>query len=195
MDARWRTWTRLAHAWEMQPLTPEIIEKVASSLQAGGYKSAKQYFSRAKREHMRTQGTQALQEVEQEIRDACRSIARRLGGPELKDAFSFESLALSECEPGRAHALVVTGAWFLMREIELAALRVQHVTLDEEQLLFTLTLWASKTDIEGNLAQRTHRCCCRALGSLHCSFHVLARYMAKERESRRRTSSKPPRAR
>ena len=73
------------------------------------------------------------------IRDAVRSVKRGLGPSSLKESFDpFDLLVLpisNQVEPFQAdnvsHMLDVTiiALWFMLREIELAAAKLQHVTL------------------------------------------------------------------
>ena len=46
-DARWKTFCFICQAWQIAPLPlcPDVVEKVAASFKAGGYRSGKQYFS------------------------------------------------------------------------------------------------------------------------------------------------------
>ena len=46
--------SRFCQAWQIAPLPlcPDVVEKVAVSFKAGGYRSGKQYFCRARREHI-----------------------------------------------------------------------------------------------------------------------------------------------
>ena len=73
--------------------------------------------------------------------------------------------------------MVVIGSWFLLREIELAALRRGHIRLDHDKQRVSLTLWSSKTDTVGNLVTRTHRCCCGVLHCGICPYHIAAAYV------------------
>ena len=114
------------------PLTAESVEKVSASLKEAGYRSARQYFARARREHVLQMKTEVPPEVLLRMRDAIRAIERGIGGPALKDAFRMEDLVLPlpslEVSAARRQAvsLVVLGCWFLLREIEIAAVRVKH---------------------------------------------------------------------
>ena len=129
-DARWKTFCRVCPAWQIAPLPlcPNVVEKVAASFKAGGYRSGKQYFCRARREHIVLQLKCAVPaEVEMAIRDAQRSLERGLGVTSFKDAFRLEDLKLPE-DPAvasmvalRSSCIVLLGSWFLMRELELAA--------------------------------------------------------------------------
>ena len=98
----------------------DVIEKVSASLKEGGYRSARQYFARARREHVLQMQVELPPEVLLEMRDALRSIERGIGGPALKDAFRFEDLRLpkpSDNVPAakrQAVSVVVLGCWFVV---------------------------------------------------------------------------------
>ena len=55
------------------------------------------------------------------------------------------------------HALI-TGTWFLCREIELSNIRLEHVELGD--LTVSLHLPVSKTDVQARGVRRTHGCSC-----------------------------------
>ena len=185
-DSRWATWCKICVAWQIPPvpLTVDTVHVVASSFKAAGYRSARQYFSRARREHILRTHVAVPADVELAITDAFRSVERGIGGPALKDAFRAEEITLSfdTSDDRAAAALVVLGLWFLMREIEIASLLCKHFQLDEAKGTITMTLWASKTDSVGCLVSRTHRCCCSVVPKHICPFHV-ALLFAKDKPS------------
>ena len=160
--SRWRTWSKVCDAWGIPalPLSRDGIEKVAASFKAGGYRSARQYFARARREHVLQMKAEVPPDVLLCMRDALRSLERGIGGPALKDAFRFEEVVLpspfEEIPSARRQAvcMLVLGCWFLLREIEIAALQSKHLTVDCERMEVTLTLAASKCDQQGNLVLR-----------------------------------------
>ena len=124
----------------------DVVEKVSASLKRGGHRSARQYFSQARRQHVLHTGKQVPADVELCVRDMTRSLERGLGGPALKDAFRLESLELPRPEedvPVSARTqttVVVLGCWFLLREIEVAALKVKYFVVDEKSQTVSLTL-------------------------------------------------------
>ena len=114
--------------------------------------------------------------------DALRSLEWGIGGPALKDAFGFEEVVLpgpSDQIPRgcrQAACLFVFGCWFLMREIEIAALRDKRLTVDLVCKEVSLTLAASKCDQQGNLVQRKHGCYCDHVPASMCPFHNAAAF-------------------
>ena len=165
----------MASAWtiSLTPVTKDVVDKIAAALKSGGYRSVRQYFSRLRRVHVERTHSELSVEAELALKDAVRSVERGMGGAALKDSFELESLFHDSERVGTlARAIVVIGAWFLLREIELVALRRGHLLLDREKEQVSLTLWASKTDTVGNLVMRTHKCCCSVLYAGVCPYHT-----------------------
>ena len=181
LDARWTTWCKICSAWNREPvpLTPELIEMVGASFRFGGYRSSAQYFSRARKEHIRVTGMPTPAAVELAIRDAVRSIERGMGANAAKDAFRLDALDFDFASKGSsfslAHGMVVLGSWFLCREIELANLRVKHMAVDTAAKQVTLTLASSKTDTVGSLVHRKHSCYCGVVPENICPYHAALR--------------------
>ena len=183
-DARLRTWVAICRAWDMQPfpLTQDVVFKVSASFKAGGYRSARQYFCRARREHVMMTSVAVPPDVEMAIRDGVRSIERGMGKSEMKDAFVFERVKFpNPSSPVSwnerfAVTMMILGCWFLLREVELASLRAKHMTVDIETKTVRLTLQSSKNDQIGSLVTRSHGCYCKVVGESHCPFHVAAAY-------------------
>ena len=121
MNARWRTWSKLAYASGVPPVIRRLWWRKKIELAEGqripiGQAVAKQCFSRARREHDVTQSVPVLHEVEQSINDAVRSIGRveDTAGPSCSTPSA--SMKMDECQWPRTHAIFVTGTWFLIRD-------------------------------------------------------------------------------
>ena len=175
------TWQKIAAAWGEPPwpLTPSLIEKAGASFKAGGYKSTKVYFSAATRQHTLLHG-EVPAEVKLAIRDAVRSVERGLGGPSLKDSFPLTCLRPLFFAPdftdfAQHFFMVILGAWFLTREIELAAAVVKHVRFEALHKKVAWALPMSKTDQRGNMIDRSHICACPVDGSREplCPYHAM----------------------
>ena len=139
-DARLRTLEAVAAAWgiSLAPVSKDVVKKIAAALKMGGYRSVRQYFSRLCRLHVELTNSELSAEAELELKDAVRSVERGMGGAALKDSFELESLFHKGKEfSALEQAIIVLGSWFLLREIELVALRRGHLFLDEgkEQVL------------------------------------------------------------
>ena len=68
-------------------------------------------------------------------------------------------------------AVTLLGCIFLLREVELAATRLEHLSVDEASETITWRLTASKTDPQAHGTTRTWGCLCGAVG-LPCPFHL-----------------------
>ena len=93
-DSVWITWRAIAQAWRVPPipLTAEVVTSVCASLKKGGHRSAQQYVSRARLEHVRTLRRSPSPAAKLAIRDCLRSARRGIGPSALKDAPAFEKI-------------------------------------------------------------------------------------------------------
>ena len=81
--------------------------------------------------------------------------------------------------PAHPRRAGIAAMWFLLREIELAAVRVRAVRLDKAARTVTLRLPQSKTDPKAEGKERTHGCCCNEQGGRAiCPYHVIADQVA-----------------
>ena len=103
------------------------------------------------------------------IKDAVRSIRRGLGPAGLKDSFDVSYLSnithqeqpepFSVENPVHMLDVVVLGLWFMLREAEIAAARLAHLTIDSNTV--SLLVPVHKTDQVGSLSMRQLNCACR----------------------------------
>ena len=93
-NAWWDTWCEIARAWGLPPLpvTPELVQKIAASFKAAGYRSAALYFHVAKQTHLQQYGAPINIYTKQCIKDYIRSITRGLGTDQMKTGFFLENL-------------------------------------------------------------------------------------------------------
>ena len=194
-DALLQTWCRFHKQWfgndEIVPLTKESIEKVSCLFKLGGYKSYKNYLSRAKELHCEHghAWTQSLQNI---ARRCTRSVLRGLGGPSRSEAFDLCTVVeflkhnVIDCScdsPESPLAAVVVGTYFLLRELELSAIDMEDVSFTHNSI--TLSLPVSKVDWQAKGCRRTWSCVCE-LGH-HCPVHILQEYDARLRSEGRNT--------
>jgi len=95
-DSIWTTWESMARdVWQEHPLplTEDLVRKQAAAFYAGGYRSAAQYFARAKEEHLKVFKKPVSISVMKAIRDYTRSTERGIGPSKLKDSIPFEDIA------------------------------------------------------------------------------------------------------
>ena len=186
MDHKWNTIRRALAMWGLEPLPPtsSAIVALGAALKKGSYQSADSYLSlfrvRAERE-----GYVLDAAMLRLIKDTVRSCNRGRGTPirpmgllfdrlgELLRVGDSEWAAEGPVGPGRA---VLLGAWFMMREQELATTRAALVTLREGRggILPTVSwsLPASKNDTEAAGVTRSHGCCCSSERSWLCPYHA-----------------------
>ena len=173
-QSNWKTWCTIAEAWGLLPIpiTDELVLAVGASLKNGGYRSSKNYFSRAMQEHRDhcinplPESTLAL------ITRVTRSINRGIGPTTLKDSFELElfhtPLPVDERDPGvwylhteTARDITTICCWWLLRGIEAAGAKCTHVW---RQAPVQPTPLLHVTDPEErhnrHVCQRGHNCVC-----------------------------------
>jgi len=154
------------------PLSPAKVALAAALLRKGGYRSATLYLAALKREHV-TLGFPWDDALSLELRDCTRAVLRGLGPPLRAAPFDLEAIANAEAEdvqlsvdlkgPINAKDAVLVASWWMLREIELAAAKLQQVTLSDGNGTCgtgTIDLPVSKADIQALGKLRTHVCIC-----------------------------------
>ncbi len=175
----WRR-QRRAHCGRPWPLSIDLLQAAAAILKAQGYRTASQYLYALKRHHI-TLGFTWTDSLARELVDCGRSCARGLG-----PAAQSQPLPLGDWVAGPLPPpgflvsgidVVLVGAWWLMREIELAGLLVHDVAVSPGSQCGTATLLlaVSKTDATAKGVRRTLGCCCP---SALCPTAAVRRLMA-----------------
>jgi len=203
-DSIWSTWECMARdVWQEHPLplTEDLVRKQAAAFYAGGYRSAAQYFARAKEEHLKVFKKPVSVSVLKAIRDYTRSTERGIGPSKLKDSIPFEDIAdqLVEIPPLQLPkdpemciwpaGMVCLGTWWLTRGIELAFAEVSHVSVNYANKTIAWVLPASKRDPKALGETRTQACVCMKVPSKSMLCHVLRharKHKLRESEFRRR---------
>ena len=171
-ESRWRVWCSMAGQRGLP--TTELVDKVGALFKAARYRSAAQYYSVAKGYHK-----QAGYAVSQ----ALRSINRGIGPSSAKLDIPLERMGRAfSCEmeaafvalrvpqdqrlwfPGDA---VIVASWFLLRGVEMANLRCEHVSFTRAGEV-KLYLPISKTDPTARGCHRSHMCICSRQHSPTC---------------------------
>ena len=199
----WSTWVHFAGIhWGLQPLplTVRLVRSLAASLRAGGYRAVKQYYSRARREHLRSLGEAPRELVEDAIKMYTRACQRGIGPSEFKDCFRFERLAGTRAlrvPPSREDisnvhedqclwpaAMVVMGTWWMSRGIEISFALTCHIRLDHPRRQVGWLFAASERDPQALGEERVHHCSCDEDESLMdiCPYHVTMAYFELLRE-------------
>ncbi len=75
------------------------------------------------------------------------------------------------------HNAVIAGAWFLLRELELATARVSHVEVAPDEKWVRWRLPASKTDARALGVSRTHFCACSEANGSGCAVHAVVKQL------------------
>ena len=185
-SARWRTWQEFHRAMlgdsvPVLPLTADGIVLIAACFKDGGYRSFKNYMSKAREQHTLA-GHLWADILTLTAKKATASVERGLGP--ARQSLPFDLLAAIEVSrhpavvkvPGAPvgwHNLLTIAVYFILREIEVAAACVGHVTLDTVNLIVHLRLPASKTDQTGIGCSRSWNCLCRGQGRrADCPYHA-----------------------
>lgn len=182
----WRTIELALAKFDFVPLPPsrEKLQSLGAALKAGSYSSADNYLV-----HYRIKCEEAGMPYDSSMQrlhlDVLRSCKRGLGGP--CRALALPLLRLHDLDlmadkpwcrggPVGPACAMVAGAWFLMREVELATTRAHLVSLEKGPDGEDVVRWhlpASKTDVEARGVSRVHGCSCLAEGRVgSCPFHA-----------------------
>ena len=198
-DSLWATWLAIAEAWKVDPykLTPDTVSKIASSLKLGGYKSVRNYFTRARQEHVTRTGQSPSADTELAIHNAIQSCERGVGGGAVKITFAMEMLP-SLRSRFYLMDLYIVGAWFMTRGIELRAAKRSHWLIDEGRKTISWHFPSSKADTKAVGVTRLHGCCCGHLpGNSQaehplCPYHCAVRYSKWWEEARKKFQPDAP---
>ena len=164
------TWSELARAggfddpWD---LSPALVSTVGAGLRRRGYRSASAYFTVAVQKFIEKQGV-LTDELPLHLRRVRRACNRGRGPDKHAGALPLGRLAETgagdepwspggPCAPQRA---LLVGAWWLLREIEMAGAKLGHVSYLASGAI-ALLLPISKADPEARGATRAHICTCK----------------------------------
>ena len=175
-DSLWKTLTFITNAWGLGdplPLTVEKVLAIGATLLAGKYRSFKNYFSRVHTEAERSNSIPHPVAVSRAIKDAQRACSGGMGGPRKREGLPLERLPSLPPDPAPwvpggpvwPRDTLLLGAWWLLRELELAFAQAQHLTFScgaGGLVDVTWLLPASKTDPRAIGVTRTHGCSCGA---------------------------------
>ncbi len=188
-DAQLSLWIRFHVCWfgpeggDPFPLDEIKLIRVSSLFKAGGYKSFKNYLSRAKDHHLAL-GYPWSDNLTRTAQKCSRSVLRglaRAGRPEAFDLLAIsQSLdentgTLALTGPSHPLAMIICSTFFMLRELEASAVDRSDVSFSTDSV--TLCLPVSKTDWEAKGCKRTWSCICDR--NMPCPFHVLRRHCEK----------------
>lgn len=153
--------------FDLLPMTLQKVNRLGGVLKAAGYRAIRNYLERYRLAHIRErwEWTAALSI---EFRGACRAAIRGQGPPDRAPPIDLDSFGLQEQHQQRTRvhapvdigAFVLVGVWWLLREIECAALRLDSVEHGDSEGPVAIRLGVTKTDIQGRGAVRAHTCVC-----------------------------------
>jgi hypothetical protein len=166
------------HALTVLPLTTRKIISIAAFFKAGDFRSFPNYLSSLKSEHLDA-GFDWSSQLEHVGRWVTRSVLRGIGPARQSHPLPMALLlqlprTTAPLVAGGFHSPVsatLLGCIFLLREVELAATRVDHLSLDHSAQTVTWRLTASKTDPSAQGTTRTWGCLCGVVG-LPCPYHL-----------------------
>ena len=178
LDSRLKWWLERCRVrkWAPYPLTAHKIQYLGALLKVSKYRSAKQYLSSVRREHL-SQGHPWNDTLGLEFSDAQRSCTRGLGPAKQTGYFEVDALfewgKSSKYDPrwpqvrgGPCLPKEVTevACHWALREIEISSTRLSAVSFKEGVGcgLASINLPVSKNDIHALGKVRTHGCSCPA---------------------------------
>ena len=172
----WNTWCEFYRAWfvsdDYLPLTPHIVYCIASCFRAGGYRKFDNHMSIAVQRHIED-GHTMTDQLRLAQKRAARAVARGQGPSSQAAVYSIYVLAeimadvpdlmapLFANGPLWPYHLMVIAAYFLLREIEVAAAQHADIMADHAKKTVVWSLPVSKTDARAHGCQREWRCICK----------------------------------
>ena len=150
----------LARGFEAFPLTVATMKVMGVLLKAGEYRSAEQFFTVCKREHV-LQGYTWDDALQREMADGIRSSTRGMGPPKqcpALDLYSVSSLTDACFDlgpigegPMRPRDCLLVDSWWALREIEASLISLSQISFRSGggacEKTCTLDLPVSKTDV------------------------------------------------
>ena len=194
-ESKWKTWCIIAKEWGHAPvpITRELAIDAATSFKEGDYRSARQYFHRAKEEHIQLTGQELPADIERLVAQVIRSTERGMGPAAFKDSFMLELLrpvaATDNVEAADKSFLsnntaakvdmVILGCWWMTRGIELAMAKQVHLWAEVNHNTVFWTLPVDKTHTGGGCITRPHKCCCGSRLDTICPYHAACRHLRR----------------
>ena len=167
-DSKVKLFVQVAEARNLQPFpfTPAVIAEVAAVLRAADFASGATYLAEAKQLHIRKSYAWS-EELDLAMQDAERALTRALGPPtkaaEIRPELWSEwtrrgkvGFERKPTQPDGGPELWCLGSAFLLREVELAHLRIGSISVDKESKQVTALLSMSKTDPRGMRGEPGH---------------------------------------
>jgi len=170
----------------MFPLDPAVVKVIAALMKLDGFRSFPNYLSWAKTEHIKLGHGWSLQ-LELEAKQGARSVARGLGQARQMAAFDVATVAAAPQDvpiiatgcPVFPADMAVLGAYWVLREIEIAWATRSDVIISDKDSTVSWYLPVSKTDPRAKACYRNWGCLCTRLPVSQCPFHRMKNYLNK----------------
>ena len=183
-DSELNTWTQHHALWYGNDSRPSPLDEHISALfKAGGYKSFKNYLSRAKEHHLML-GYPWTDRLDLIARKCSRSVLRGLAGATRSEPFDLcRVVGCLSCDDGPFHpegpvhirALISCSTMYLLREVEASAIDIADGAMSDNAV--SLNLPISKVDWKAKGCTRTWSCVCDT--PLPCPFHILEDHLVR----------------
>ena len=149
-------------------LTTESLETLAAQLKESGYRSGFKYLLEAKKMHI-SAGHDWCPQLQQMLRDCRRGIEQGIGAAKKAAELRLHEISHLPDErwegdeealkgPARAKRCWLVAVFWVLREIEVANIRIRDIDLEDKRV--TISLPMSKTDQRALGFQRTLHCYC-----------------------------------
>ena len=172
------------------PPTPDKIKLLGGILKAAGYRAAGNYLGEYKLMAIEG-GHEWSDQLERTLKLTKRSSTRAMGpkkkAAEVETSEAGENFAVkvSTKAPKKvplAAELFEFGVIWMLREVELAAIKKDHILLDFQNKKVTFTLPVSKGDQEASQVKRVLQCLCgRNICYMSCPFYTSVRLLDRMR--------------
>ena len=160
------------------PLTTPVLIALAAVFKEGDYRSFPNYLSTAKAMRLDA-GHPWDSSLEHVSKWITRSVLRGIGPSRQSAALHLDRLLaldpsaapLVSGGPMFPRNVALLGCMFLLREVELSATRLSHLTIDPEERTIKWLLTISKTDPSAQGVSRVWGCLCSSPG-VPCPYHL-----------------------
>ena len=164
------------------PLTPVKITVMGAVLKEAGYRGAMKYGTAIKQLHI-AHGYTWSDQLDLALARFNRSTTRGAGPSRQSEPLPFDKVAELNLEdaltntkyPVNPSAMVTLSTFFLLRELEVAAARVEDLMINTQSLEVKMRLSMSKNDPMAKGCERAWRCTC---DSAHRRAHASCPYHA-----------------
>ena len=175
---------RVEHRRKAFPLTTCGLAAIAALMKLDDFRGFSSYLSWAKGEHIRL-GFHWSQQLDQEAREAGRSVNRGLGPARQSAAFTLELVAQGSHPrlqpvprlPAYPYHMVLLSSLWVLREIEAAWACAGDITIDHARKTVAWFLPVSKTDPRALAVTRSWGCLCTSLQLGLCPYHLFVDYL------------------